>query len=460
MSKDTYQIAALTRELSQFATMIVADDNELFFKRLSSELPISLLTFQSGAVHNGWIIPQKWTVKRAKILVNGEVVFDGKSHTLGVAMYSRSFSGRVSYQELQSHVVSHKKIPAAHVFHCMWQYRPWQADWAFCIPTATWSTFSKDAEFDIELETNLEAGEMIVGEYTHEGTLPKTIVFNAHTCHPHQANDALVGVATLVRLFQWLSGRKTRYTYKLILGPEHLGTVFYLQNRPKSDINQMVGGIYTEMTGTKSSLKAASTFLGNQAIDRVVGHALRHYTKNHIQVAWRRGAGNDETVWEAPGYEVPFVELTRAHSLWEPYPEYHSDFDNVESLDMENVEEAYEVLQHVVNIFEDDRLMYRQFDGIICLSNPEYDLYFERPDPAVSKNLGVDSEKWGYLTDCLLRYFDGSISVLDIAERHSLPFEDLLKYLRRFEEKGLIVFSPVEVERRAASTVRTETIDR
>ena len=26
---------------------------------------------------------------------------------------------------------------------------------------------------------------------------------------------------------------------------------------------------------------------------------------------WREGAGNDETVWESPGFEIPFVELTR-----------------------------------------------------------------------------------------------------------------------------------------------------
>lgn len=79
---------------------------------------------------------------------------------------------------------------------------------------------------------------MLVGEVIHPGSSERCVVFNAHTCHPHQANDAMVGVATLTRLFQWLKGRKTRYTYKLILAPEHLGTVFYLRDRSVEEVEQ------------------------------------------------------------------------------------------------------------------------------------------------------------------------------------------------------------------------------
>ena len=59
------------------------------------------------------------------------------------------------------------------------------------------------------------------------------------------------------------------------------------------------------------------------------------------------------------------------------------------------------------------------------------------PKPeAIAKDLPVDSEKWGRLLDSLLRYFDGSLTLLEIAERHDLPFERVHSYVRRFEGRG------------------------
>ena len=52
------------------------------------------------------------------------------------------------------------------------------------------------------------------------------------------------------------------------------------------------------------------------------------------------------------------------------------------------------------------------------------------------KNITEESEKWGHLLDCLFRYFDGETTILDIATKHDLPFEDLRRYIARFEEKN------------------------
>jgi aminopeptidase-like protein len=143
-------------------------------------------------------------------------------------------------------------------------------------------------------------------------------------------------------------------------------------------------------------------------------------------------------VWEAPGYEVPFVEVTRCENQWTPYSEYHSSLDTPDLMDADQLNEMLEVLKRVVFSLENDATIERNFDGLICLSNPKYDLYMERPDPSITKDLDADTEKWGHLLDCLFRYMDGNMSVLEIAERHDLPFERLHSYLKRFEAKGLI----------------------
>jgi aminopeptidase-like protein len=287
---------------------------------------------------------------------------------------------------------------------------------------------------------------MLIAECEHKGRSKKTIVFNTNTCHPHQANDGFAAAVVMIRLFQWLSQKHTFYSYRLILAPEHLGSVFYLRDRSAEDLERLVCGVFAEMMGTRGGICATSTFLGGQRLDQALANTLRHYSKAHRLVPWRSGAGNDETVWEAPGYEVPFVEITRSENPLLHYPEYHSSLDGPELMVAGQLREFYQVLQRIVGIFECDAVMHRNFDGLICLSNPKYDLYLERFDPTIDKNIDEEAEKWGHLLDHLLRYFDGTMSVLDIAEKHQLPFDRLYQYLRRFEEKDLIrmEFRPIE----------------
>lgn len=445
-------MVALTRDLCAFRTAVVADDNAALFERIGCEVPLRMFAFASSDEHNGWCVPQNWRVRRAKLYQDGREIFDGSGQALAVGYYAHSFSGELDRAELDPHLVSNPDLPDALMFHCMWQYRPWDADWVLSIPHRLRETLGP-GRYQVEIETAYEPGAMLVGHHHKPGRSGKTIVLNCHTCHPHMANDGLAAAAVLIRLMQWLSARDTFYSYRLVLAPEHIGTVFYLRDLPRTEIDAMVGGIFQEMPGTMGPLKAASTFRGGQAIDRAVGQALRHHARAHVLVPWRKGAGNDETVWEAPGYEVPFVELTRCEDQFAPFREYHSDLDTADLMDPGQLEEMLTVLRETVEVLEGNAVMRRRFDGLVCLSNPRYALYRERPDPAVVKDLAADSEKWGHLLDCLFRYFDGRTSILDIAERHDLPFGALRRYLEAFAAKGLITFEPAEIAREVPERV-------
>jgi aminopeptidase-like protein len=116
-------------------------------------------------------------------------------------------------------------------------------------------------------------------------------------------------------------------------------------------------------------------------------------------------------------------------------------------MDPAQLDEMLRVLQKVVEALEQNVTVQRRFDGLICLSNPQYDLYMERPDPSVTKDLEADAEKWGHLLDCLFRYMDGNMTILEIAQRHDLPFDRLRRYLGRFEEKGLVTLHRAEIPR-------------
>jgi hypothetical protein len=42
---------------------------------------------------------------------------------------------------------------------------------------------------------------------------------------------------------------------------------------------------------------------------------------------------------------------------------------------------------------------------------------------------------------------EGDMTVLDIAEKHDLPFDRLARYLRGFEEKGLVSLNRAAIAR-------------
>jgi aminopeptidase-like protein len=448
----TYMIP-LSRELCSFASGVVADENGPLFARIDRELPLDIRRYKSGDTHNGWLVPENWRVLKAEIRRDGKVVFDGRSHTLGVARYAKSFVGELSWDELRPRLVTNPSLPDAYIFHCMWQYRPWAADWAFSIPYEIFKTLGP-GRYEVELITEYSTGEMLVAQHEKRGRSDKTIVFHSNSCHPHMANDGFAGTALLIALFKWLHAQDTFYTYRLVIGPEHVGSVFYLRDMPEAEMNRIVCGVFEEMPGTAGAVKIASSFLGNLPVDQAFANAGRHYARAHELVPWRCGAGNDETVWEAPGYEVPFLEITRSEDLMHPYREYHTSLDTPDVMMPAQMDELLLVFQKAVLALERNARAWRKFDGLMCLSNPRYDLYMEREDPAIAKNLPEDSEKWGRLLDSLLRYFDGNQTLLEIANRHDLPFERVYNYVRRFEEKGLIELRREEICRDAPRRVQ------
>jgi aminopeptidase-like protein len=442
-------VLELTRKLCAFPAGVVADGNEELFACIAEEIPLRLHRFRSGDSYNGWVTPDNWHVRKALIRCQGQVIFDGTCNALAVAYYSHSFNGEVDWETLKGHVVVNPELPEAFMFHCQWQYRPWAADWAFSVPYSVFTEWSRTSRYQIDLETVYEPGEMLVGEFHLPGTSGNEFVFNSNSCHPHMANDGFAGTSVMIHLFRWLQEMKgRRHGYRLIIAPEHLGTVFYLRDLPRSELAKLSGGVFGEMMGTEGPFNVASSFTGGRLIDHAVCHAAKYGSTNPVYLPWRRSAGNDETVWEAPGYEVPFVQVNRAQSQFAPFREYHSNFDSPDIMRPDMLMEFVNVFKDTIGILEGNATIIRHFEGLVCLSNPIYDLYFERPDPTIEKKLPFDADQWGYLQDCLPRYFDAKTSVLEIAERYNIPFSRLLAYLRRMEEKGLISLIPW-VERRA-----------
>src|SRR5260370_752027 len=216
---------------------------------------------------------------------------------------------------------------------------------------------------------------MLVAEAVLPGESSETIVFNAHTCHPCQFEDGFSGVALILELFDELQKQdKRRYTYKAILAPEHLGTVFYLASLKPEERTRLKAVAFTEMIGLKTNLTVQNSFTGHHVIDRIAGRLARDIEPEARIGEFRTILGNDETVWEAPGYEIPCISLSRCSRSPHYYDEYHTSNDLIERSDIAQRSKALSLLRRLVGTFERDAIITRRFDGLIAMSNPRSEL--------------------------------------------------------------------------------------
>lgn len=389
--------------------------------------------FASGTKHNGWEVPKKWEVVEAKIFRGQREVYDGKRSPLGVITNSEPFDGVVEKAELLEHLHFSPKRPNAVPYHFRLQYRPWEKDWGFCVPRS-WIDSLQMGKYRVRLKTRLSKGKMITREFTIPGRSKETIVFAAHIDHPGQANDDVAGCGVGIALINEIKKNydKPKWTYKLVLTQEIVGSVFYLKALA-AQAKKIKYGLFLEMLGNDKTLLLQKSFGGETYIDKVCELALSGYVGAR-KCAFREGPGNDEIVFEAPGYEIPMPSLSR----W-PYGEYHTSDDNLGIIDERQLQEALEYVMKVVSVLESDGVVKRRFKGLVSLANPEYDMYV---DPGQIISGGLDqNRKLALFQYKMPRYLDGKWRMSEIAGEFGLDYWWMRDYFAKMEKKGLVKIS-------------------
>jgi aminopeptidase-like protein len=213
--------------------------------------------------------------------------------------------------------------------------------------------------------------------------------------------------------------------------PEIIGSVAYLDdNAVKNDLFNY--GIYLETLGNDNRLMLQQTFTEETKLDRVAERRLINTFDDYEINGFRNKAGDDELIFEGPGYEIPTISVSRY-----PYDEYHTHFDDMSIIDQDRLEGSVEYVLNIIDIFEQDFIPVRNFKGVPSLASPKYDLYIDPGQPMISES-PMMSENVRDFRDRVFRYLDGEHSVFDIAEQFDLEFDFVYDYLTKFHNKGLI----------------------
>ncbi len=377
--------------------------------------------------HNSWEIPPKWDLVRADIFFKGELIYQ-VDHPLKIIGLSKPFKGKLSKEALQEHLHFDHRYSDAIPYHFRQFYRPWEREWGFCVSKDFYDAL-EEGEYEVHIETRESPGTLKVAEYTIDGESPECFTFVAHLDHPGMANDDLAGVAMGVELFERLSKKKTKFSYKLILLPEIIGSEFYL-GKTVQNKELFLGACFLEMLGSKTPLALQFSLNENSKIETKLQEILKERPKSYNEGPFKSIICNDEAVWQSHG--IPMCSLSRF-----PYPEYHSSRDSLSIIDQNSLDEAIEVVYQAIASLETLTLIEKKFEGTPCTSHPDLNLYVDPGQRAFGSHATSSVLKLRLLMDLLpaqKRFF----YLEDLASEVGLSKEAVLNYLKQWEAKGLL----------------------
>ena len=224
---------------------IVSDGYDVALQALAAQLPMTIHEYPSGTECWTWIIPEKWTCHEAWLeTMDGRRLFSYADHPLHVVSYSLPFEGMVTREELFQHLHVHPRLPDAVPFI----FKYYEREWGLCCSREQRDTLQDD-RYRVVIRTKFTQGTLKVGEIVAQGASDEMIVLCAHLCHPHQVNDDLTGVVVGMEVMRSLLARRDlRYTYRLVIVPETIGSVAWLSHN-ENLIPRMKGGLFFEMLG-------------------------------------------------------------------------------------------------------------------------------------------------------------------------------------------------------------------
>lgn len=374
-------IKELATKLSPLPRNILGDAYDAALFAISKKFPLKIHKYNTGESAFSWIVPERWILKEASLKAMGKESQILKNSDLAVISYSKAINKMVSKEELLAHIYTPREkisqiLPDALPF--MFKY--YEKDWGFCLSKKQKDEIinSKVEQYEVKIDSDFSFGSIKIGEYEIKGKSDECVIFCAHLDHPCQFNNGLSGVIAGLKVLEKLQNKNLRYTYKLIILPETIGSACYLSHN-EDQIYKMRGGVFLETLANDYELNLMSSNQPNSYFDMLFNSVI--IKENVKLVPFLSALLNDERMFNAPGINVPMLSLQRISCKEEsiyPYPYYHTDEDTPQNANFLNLDLSIELLDKLILAHESDFLVKAKFKGelfISSFSEIDYSLY-------------------------------------------------------------------------------------
>lgn len=413
------------KRVSPLQRNLVSDGYDEALSILSEWLPLELSIYPSGSEALTWIVPQKWECNSASLsTIADDVIFSTSESPLHCLIYSQPFSGTVSREDLFSHLHTQPDVPDAIPF----RFSYYQNKWGLCCSHQTLDLL-QDPFYKVHIDTTHTPGHLKVASYLHKGQSAREFIFVAHLCHPAQFNDDLSGVLSGLEILEWISSLpSTKYSYRLLIVPETIGSVCWISDHT-AELDNCIGGCFLEMTATHEHLALQYSYQADSHIDFVFSEALKDYPSS-LEGSFRSIVGNDEKQFNAPGVRKPFVSVSRARpesgSTTRHFIYYHTHKDTPEYANWDNYSLTLEYLKSSILKLEQEPILINNFKGEIFMSR--YNLFVDKYHSELGNKNLFD----------IMYEIDGTKSLSMIARKLQLSNDSVRNVIQPMIDQGLV----------------------
>ena len=416
------EIYQLIEELYPICRSITGDGFRSSLEIMAKHIPLELYKVASGTQVLDWVVPREWNIHDAYIKNSkGEKIVDFQESNLHVLNYSIPVHQKMNLGELKEHLFS---LP---------EYEDWipyrtsyyKENWGFCITDKLLKSLQED-EYDVCIDSSLEDGHLLYGEYLLRGELEDEFLISCHCCHPSLCNDNLSGMGLAVQLAKNLSQRKLRYSYRFLFIPGTIGSITWLAVN-KERAWKIRHGLVVACVGDPGKLHYKKSRHGDAEIDRAVAHVLKHSRQEHEIIEFFP-YGYDERQYGSPGFDLAVGSLSRTpHGQ---FPEYHTSADNLAFINADALGDSLAKYLEVIDVVEGNKRYWN--------ANP-----FGEPQLGKRGLYGAfggrkDSNSYEMAMLWVLNLSDGEHSLLDIAEASGTAFPFIQEAAETLLTHGLL----------------------
>ena len=308
------------RDLYPICRSITGDGVRQTLRYVADRIPIRVHEVPTDTPVLDWTVPREWNIQRAWIKdPDGKTVVDFADHNLHVVNYSVPVHERMSLEDLRPHLHSLPDQPQAIPYRTSYYVE----NWGFCLPHERLEALP-DGEYEVFIDSTLEAGHLTYGELVLPGRVEDEILFTTHVCHPSLCNDNLSGIAISIELAKALAQSERHYTYRFLYMPGTIGSITWLA-RNQDAAGRIAHGLVVSNLGDTGNFHYKCTPSSDRPIDGCVVRALGRLGHD-VQIEPFSPFGYDERQYCSPGFDLPIGSLTR--TPWGRYPQYHTSGDD------------------------------------------------------------------------------------------------------------------------------------
>jgi len=415
-------IYAFAAKLYPICRSITGNGVRETLREIGALIDLDVHEVPSGTPVFDWTVPREWNIRDAYIKNSrGEKIVDFARSNLHVVSYSMPVRQFLPLAELKKHLHTLPEQPDLIPYRTSY----YADNWGFCLPHRQFENL-QDETYEVLIDSSLEDGFLTYGEHLHRGETEDEVLLSAHVCHPSLANDNCSGVALLTHLAARMVGLRTRYSYRFLFAPGTIGAITWLAHN-EARVGLIKHGLVISMVGDGGGPTYKRSRRGSAQIDRAVVHTLRHSGSTYSDEDFFP-YGYDERQYCSPGFDLPVGLFQR--SKFGTIPEYHTSADNLAFIGADHLALSYRLIVGALDVIENDR---------VCVNT------MPRCEPQLGRRglyhaIGglKHAEAANMALLWVLNLADGSHSLLDIAERASLPFDVIYRAAQLLELHGLV----------------------